>query len=37
MVYDQEYTGPITIHCHRGRPKTVQLLPPQIRLSNETS
>lgn len=34
MIYDTKYNGPVTFHCHFGQPKTVQILPPQIRLSD---
>ena len=34
QIYAAEYTGPVTFHFHLGIPKTVQLLPPQIRLTD---
>lgn len=35
MIYEKQFTGPVTIHCHLGIPKTVQVPPPQIRLADD--
>ena len=32
LIYERRFTGPVTINCHLGIPKTVQIPPPQIRL-----
>ena len=34
MIYEKRFTGPVTINCHLGVPKTVQVPPPQIRLTD---
>lgn len=34
QLYETRYTGPVTFHYHLGVPKTLQLLPPQIRLDD---
>lgn len=33
-IHRLKFTGPITINCHLGVPKTVQIPPPQIRLKD---
>lgn len=32
LLYQQKYTGPITLHFHGGIARTVQIPSPQIRL-----
>jgi hypothetical protein len=32
LIYEQKFTGPVTLHCHLGIPKSIQVPPPQIRL-----
>ena len=34
LIYERKFTGPVTVNCHLGVPKTVQVPPPQIRLSD---
>lgn len=36
QLHRTKYTGPVTFHYHLGEPKTIQLLPPQIRLSADS-
>ena len=35
MVHATRYTGPVTFHCKDGRPLTVQVLPPNIKLTED--
>jgi len=35
LIYEQKFTGPLTFNCHLGVPKTVQVPPPQIRLTEK--
>ena len=34
QLHEARYTGPVTFHFHAGLPRTIQLLPPQIRLTD---
>lgn len=29
VLHDAQYTGPITLHCHRGVPQTAEFPPPK--------
>ena len=33
LLYQQKYTGPITLHFHAGVARTAQIPSPQIKLS----
>lgn len=35
LVFVKRYTGPITFHCKDGRPLTVEVLPPRIKLTED--
>ena len=32
-LWDRKYTGPVTLHCHDGVPKVIELPAPKIRLA----
>lgn len=32
-LFERKYTGPVTLHCHDGVPKVIELPAPKIRLA----